>query len=50
MPEVGFSDIFAMARFDHMRIEGDVGPLLQHLRFIKEVLALPRGSIAGENS
>ena len=42
LPAPGFNDIFAMARYGHMRIEGDVGPLLEHLRFFKEVLALPR--------
>jgi hypothetical protein len=44
LPAVGFNDIFAMARYGHLRIEGDVGPLLEHLRFFKEVLALPRRS------
>jgi len=42
LPAPGFNDLFAMARYGHMRIEGDVGPLLEHLRFFKEVLALPR--------
>ena len=42
LPTPGFNDVFAMARYGHMRIEGDVGPLLEHLRFFKEVLALPR--------
>ena len=41
-PAVGFNDIFAMTRFGHARIDGDIGPLLEHLRYFKEVLALPR--------
>lgn len=41
-PPRGFQDIFAMSRYGHMRIEGDIGPLLTHLRFFKELLALPR--------
>jgi hypothetical protein len=41
-PAVGFNDIFAMSRYGHLSIDGDVGPLLEHLRYIKELLALPR--------
>lgn len=48
VPAVGFNDIFAMCRYGHLLIDGDVGPLLEHLRFIKEVIALPRGDIAGD--
>ncbi|MCY4469470.1 MAG: hypothetical protein OXC08_12180 [Thiotrichales bacterium] len=42
MPRPGFNDIFAMASRGHARIEGDVGPLLEHLRFFKELVQLPR--------
>lgn len=42
VPEPGYQDIFAMSRFGHARIEGDVGPMLSDLRFIKALLALPR--------
>jgi hypothetical protein len=42
VPAPGFNDIFAMSRYGHMQIEGDMGPLLQHLWYLKEVLALPR--------
>ena len=41
-PAPGFSDLFAMSRYGHLHIEGDVGPLLANLRYIKEVVALPR--------
>jgi hypothetical protein len=44
VPAVGFSDIFAMVRFGHASIEGDIGPMLTHLRLVKEILALPRGA------
>ncbi len=42
VPAVGFNDIFAMSRHGHLTIDGDIGPLLEHLRYIKEVLAMPR--------
>ena len=42
MPRPGFNDIFAMASRGHARIEGDVGPLLEHLRFFKQLVQLPR--------
>jgi hypothetical protein len=32
-----------MAKAGHARIEGDLRPLMQNLRFIKDVLAAPRG-------
>ena len=40
VPAPGYSDIFALARYGHLRIEGDVGPLLENLRYVKAVLAL----------
>ena len=42
VPGPGFNDIFAMASRGHARIEGDVGPLLEHLRYLKELAQLPR--------
>ena len=45
VPGPGYNDIFAMASRGHARIEGDVGPLLEHLRYLKAVLALPRGRV-----
>ena len=47
LPEPGYHDIFAMTRTGVLNIEGDVGSLLAHLRFFKEVLALPRAAISG---
>lgn len=48
LPAPGFNDIFAMARYGHLLIEGDVGPLLRDLRYVKEVLALPRRMLSEE--
>ena len=42
VPKPGFNDIFAMASRGHARIEGDVGPLLEHLRYFKELVQLPQ--------
>ena len=46
VPRPGFNDIFAMASRGHARIEGDVGALLEHLRYLKEVVQLPRSILA----
>lgn len=42
VPRPGFNDIFAMASCGHAKIEGDTGPLLEHLRYFKELAQLPR--------
>jgi hypothetical protein len=41
-PDPGFHDIFAMNRFGHCVVEGDVTVLLSHLRYVKDVLATLR--------
>lgn len=43
IPRPGYNDIFAMSAYGHARIDGDVGPLLSDLRYLKELLALCRG-------
>lgn len=43
VPRPGFHDIFAMCKAGHARIEGDLQPLMANLRYIKAVLAAPRG-------
>lgn len=50
LPGVGFNDVFAMVRYGHARIDGDVGPMLEHLRYVKEVIAMPRSMLAGGGS
>jgi len=42
VPAPGFNDIFAMTAYGHATIDGDIKPLMTDLRFIKEVIALPR--------
>lgn len=42
-PLPGFHDIFAMCKAGHATIEGDLQPLMANLRYIKDVLATPRG-------
>ena len=46
VPRPGFNDVFAMASRGHAKIEGDVGPLLEHLRYFKELVQLPRSILA----
>ncbi len=44
VPGPGYHDIFAMAKGGHARVEGDLRPFMQNLRYIKELLAAPRRS------
>lgn len=46
-PPPGFHDIFALAKSRRGAIEGDIRLLLQHLLYVKDVLAAPRGRIGG---
>jgi pimeloyl-ACP methyl ester carboxylesterase len=42
VPGAGYHDIFAMAKAGHAVIEGDLLVLMQHLRYVTEVLGAPR--------
>jgi pimeloyl-ACP methyl ester carboxylesterase len=42
MPTPGYHDLFAMTRIGAARVEGDLLPLMTHLRYIQEVLTAPR--------
>lgn len=42
MPPPGYQDLFAMTRYGHASLEGNTTPLLHNLRYVKELLALPR--------
>lgn len=42
VPAPGYHDLFAMTRAGHATVEGDLQPLMAHLRYIKDVLAAPR--------
>ena len=46
-PEPGFHDIIAMSRMGVARLEGDLQPLMANLRYVKEVLEMPRASRPG---
>lgn len=41
-PAPGFHDIFGLVKIGRGRIDGDILALVRNLRFVKEVLALPR--------
>ena len=42
VPRAGYHDLFALTRFGHARVEGDLLPLMANLRYVKEVLETPR--------
>ena len=46
VPRPGRHDIFAMTKSGEAVIEGDLQPLMANLRYVKEVLAAPRGTSA----
>lgn len=43
VPAPGFHDLFALTKGGHARVEGDLRPLMANLRYVKDLLALPRG-------
>lgn len=42
LPARGFQDLFAMTTYGHVRVDGDLAPLRQHLPYIKGLLAALR--------
>lgn len=50
MPAPGYHDVIAMTRLGVARLEGDLQPLMAHLRYVKEVLALPRRNTEPANT
>lgn len=46
-PTPGYHDLIAMTRLGVARLEGDLQPLMANLRYVKEVLASPRGTLGG---
>ena len=46
-PKPGWHDIFAMVKAGKASMEGDLQPLMANLRYVKEVLAAPRGIMIG---
>lgn len=41
-PEAGWHDIFALSKRGKLTVEGNLVPFMQHLQFVKDVLAAPR--------
>lgn len=41
-PKAGWHDIFALSKRGLLTMEGNLVPFMQHLQFIKDVLAAPR--------
>lgn len=41
-PKAGWHDIFALSKRGLLTMEGNLVPLMQHLQFVKDVLAAPR--------
>lgn len=41
-PPPGWHDLFALAKRGEMTVEGNLQPLLAHLQYVKDLLALPR--------
>jgi len=39
-------DIFALTKFGHMTIEGNVQPFMANLQYVKDILAMPRRGFA----
>ena len=48
IPVPGFHDLMAMIKFRHLKMEGDVYPIMSHLLYFKDVLSSVRG--AGANT
>jgi hypothetical protein len=42
VPAAGWHDLFALTKSGHAIVEGDLGPLMANLRYVKDVLAKPR--------
>jgi hypothetical protein len=45
VPPPGFHDLFALTKGGHARVEGDLQPLMANLRYVKDILTLPRGRV-----
>lgn len=43
IPQPGFHDVMAMLKLKHLKMEGDLYPLMSHLLYFKDVLASVRG-------
>jgi hypothetical protein len=43
IPKPGFHDVMAMLKLKHLKMEGDLYPLMSHLLYFKDILASVRG-------
>jgi hypothetical protein len=46
VPAPGYHDLFAMKKLGVASVEGDIIPLMTHLRYLKDLLAAPRRATA----
>jgi hypothetical protein len=44
VPSPGWQDLFALSKRGVLTLEGDLHPLMSNLQYVKDLLALPRGS------
>jgi hypothetical protein len=42
VPAPGYHDLFAMKKLGLASVDGDIIPLMTHLRYLKDLLAAPR--------
>jgi hypothetical protein len=42
VPAPGYHDLFAMKKLGVASVEGDLIPLMANLRYVKDVIAIPR--------
>lgn len=50
VPKPWYHDLLALSKADKLTIEGNLHPLMSNLQYIKDLLALPRGSVPGGES
>jgi len=46
MPRPGWHDLLALTKRGAAQLEGEMHPFVAHLQYFKDLLALPRGSVA----
>ena len=46
VPAPGYHDLFAMKKLGVASVEGDLVPLMTHLRYVKDLIATPRRAAA----
>ena len=41
-PQPKWHDIFALTKFGHMSVEGNIQPFMANLQYVKDILVMPR--------